>query len=251
MEQLIPSKYDITSKNLQALPGEIKFLIQQCNVIGTNGDDSRFRQSLMDRMKSIQSLVFGIRHTLQDAEREGLLRQQKWHKLNQQFESDYKKIQNVSSSIRTKLKKTALRRSMDAQSDNDQLLRGNGIMGNGYGSTSDGQQQQEEVIFKEYTDDFHEMENLEEQIFDILDNLQELNQAQRDLNDLVQEMEEPIQMLVDNTYAAKENVWQGVDNIETASKHLRAYRGKLCCVLVSLLIIGIIVTIIIVVTHKK
>merc|ERR1719150_1851360 len=119
-------------------------------------------------------------------------------------------------------------------------------MDNGYGSTNEKQvQQQEELIFEEYTanDDLYEMENLEEQLFGILDNLQELNEAQRDLNDLVQEMEEPIQVLVDNTYAAKENVENGVDNIEVASKHLRAYPGKLCCVLVFLLIVAIIITI--------
>merc|ERR550525_912045 len=103
-------------------------------------------------MKSIQSLVFEIKNTLQDADHEGLLREQKWKKLNAQFERDYKKIQNVSPSVRMKLKKTALRRSMDAQSglsDNDPLILLHGKkkrenIDNGYGSTNEMQQQQQE-----------------------------------------------------------------------------------------------------------
>merc|ERR1712228_506270 len=149
-----------------------------------------------------------------------------------------------SAAISTKMKQNRLRQSISEQSDNDQLLHSN-INGRnaGYGSLK--QQEQQEIVFKEYVD-FEEEENMEEEIYKIVENLSELYQAQKDLNDLVYEMDEPIQILVDNTGNVLDNVSAGVVNIEKASKHLKSYRGKLCCVGAAILIIAVIVTIIIV-----
>ena len=253
-KRLISSQYIPIAKNVRALSDDIAYLKRQCDLIGTSCDTHEFRKPLTAKIQAVQHLVMKIKTKLKNAQDSGMFEQQKWRKLNEQFVSQFERLSSASDDIRAKLKRNAMRGSIGGQSDNEQLLR---KTSSGYGSTqsqAQAQTQEQEVLFTEYVggnEELYELENFEEQIFTILDSLQDLNQAQRDLNDLVHEMDEPIQMLVDNTYDALENVEAGVQNIEKAGEHLKAYRGKMCCVLGALLIIAIIVSVIIVVSTKK
>ena len=248
-QHLISNHYDEIAKNVKILSEDVQWLKRQSDLIGTLSDTHEFRKPLRNKLKSVHSVVMRTRSKLQKAKDEGLLmKYAKWAKLNQKFFSEFDRLNNVSSIISTKLHKHP-RKGSSMASDNDQLLTNTS---SGYGATTMNQyQQQEQDMFVPLTEEIYEMENFEEQMYEIVDNLKELYSAQRDLNDLVYDMDEPINLLVEHVESANDNVQSGAQNIEKASEHLKSYRGKLCGVLIALLIIAIIITVIVVPKGKK
>jgi len=89
-----------------------------------------------------------------------------------------------------------------------------------------------------------EQEKREEDVLNILENLKELNEIHKDLHGLVEEQEQHIKILGDNVVEAKENVASGVQHLDKAQEHQKAYRGKLCWLLMILLVVAIIIVIV-------
>jgi len=104
-------------------------------------------------------------------------------------------------------------------------------------------QSQAEVVVAQY--DLEEKERREEQIHQMVDDLGELHTMFKDLNVLVNEQQEDVNILETNVEHVREQVESGTQHVVVASEHQRAYRKKLCYVLMILLIVAVVIVIII------
>ena len=189
----------------------------------------------------------------------------KWQKLESQFMQNFERLRETTSTVGTKFKTTEPHQQNHSLSTSgkDRLLDHDGMNnGNGYGTNGNGQQQQQQrrqeneqrqeqdQLFKPY-DDLYEMENYEEQLYEILQNLQLLYESHKDLNLLIYDQDEVVEQLHDNVVDARDNVQSGVEHLDQAASHQKAYRGKLCILLGVLLVIAIIVTIVVVMNRTN
>lgn len=202
-----------------------------------------------------------VKNQLQKAEDNGGT-SAKWKKLQQQFMQNFERLRDATSTVSDKFKQSQPRQPQDSLSHhgaNDGLLDNapdvaygtNGHNGHQQKERRGGQQQQsQEELFRPY-DDLYELENYEEQLFEILQNLQLLYESHKDLNMLIYDQDEIVEQLHDNVTDARDNVQSGVEHLDKAASHQKAYRGKLCILLAVLLIIAIIVTIVVVLNSNN
>jgi len=97
----------------------------------------------------------------------------------------------------------------------------------------------------------NELENYEEQLYEILQNLELLYESHKDLNLMIYDQEEVVVQLHDNVQEARDQVQSGVQHLDKAASHQKAYRGKLCIFLGVLLVIAVIVTLIVVLGNRN
>eukprot|EP01084_Bolivina_argentea_P211166 359247_1 len=261
-QRLLANDYDVIAAKIKTLAQDIQYITRQSDLIGGIDDTPTFRKKLTGKIQSTSKLVMVIKNGIQKANDNGGT-DNKWKKLEQQFFNNFERLREVTTSVGTKFKASQPKEAKPSKSrDNARLLdnnRGsnnNNNNNNGYGGTSNGQQrgneqeQQQEQLFRPY-DDLYELENYEEQLYDILQNLQLLYESHKDLNMLIYDQDEIVEQLHDNVEDARENVQAGVTHLDKAAKHQKAYRGKLCIVLGVLLVIAVIVTIVVVLNKKN
>lgn len=198
---------------------------------------------LTAKIQSTSKLVMSIKSALQRA-KENAGADTKWKKLESQFFQNFERLRNITNEIGTKFKQTEPRQPQQK----DKLLDKDRNNNDDYGTSWNGQQSQEQ-LFKPY-DDLYELENYEEALFEILQNLELLYESHKDLNMMIYDQDEVVEQLHDNVANARDNVQQGVQHLDKAQSHQKAYRGKLCIFLLVLLIIAIIVTLVILLNRK-
>ncbi|ETO20777.1 hypothetical protein RFI_16439 [Reticulomyxa filosa] len=110
-----------------------------------------------------------------------------------------------------------------------------------------GQQQQQQVdefrLIESYRLD--ELEQREERVYEVVQELLDLKNMVTDLHDTVQRQEEHVVMLKNNVDDVNDNMKPALDNIITAKTRQRAYRNRLCwMLLIVLCLLGVIVSVI-------
>ena len=178
----------------------------------------------------------------------------KWKKLESQFFSNFERFRDVTTSINGKFKASEPRQSAPSKSGNshsDKLLE-NGDRSNGYGSNNAANDSlhSQDQLFRPY-DELHELENYEEQLYEILQSLQLLHESHLDLNTLIHDQDEVVEQLHDNVVEARDQIESGTKHLDKAADHQKRYRGKLCVFLGVLLVIAVIVTVVVILNRKQ
>jgi len=88
-----------------------------------------------------------------------------------------------------------------------------------------------------------EMERREDQIHQMVDDLGDLQTMYHDLNVLVHDQQEHVDNLETNVEEAGQQVASGTQHLVVASDHQRAYRKKMCYVLMILLIVAAVIVV--------
>eukprot|EP00486_Rosalina_sp_Unknown_P003376 CAMPEP_0201566360 /NCGR_PEP_ID=MMETSP0190_2-20130828/6103_1 /ASSEMBLY_ACC=CAM_ASM_000263 /TAXON_ID=37353 /ORGANISM="Rosalina sp." /LENGTH=268 /DNA_ID=CAMNT_0047984967 /DNA_START=27 /DNA_END=833 /DNA_ORIENTATION=- len=259
--RLLNNDYDAIAQKINNLSQDIQYIKRQSDLVGGIDDTTKFRKQLTAKIQSTSKTVMVVKNQLQKAEDNGGTGA-KWKKLQGQFMQNFERLRDVTSAIGTKFKQTKARAPQDSLSAHGQQDR---LLDNApdvaYGTTSNGhssgggrqqqqQAQQQEEMFRPY-DDLYELENYEEQLFDILQNLQLLYESHKDLNMLIYDQDEIVEQLHDNVVDARDNVQSGVEHLDKAASHQKAYRGKLCILLGILLVIAVIVTVVVVLNSNS
>eukprot|EP00484_Ammonia_sp_Unknown_P018733 CAMPEP_0197045534 /NCGR_PEP_ID=MMETSP1384-20130603/21369_1 /TAXON_ID=29189 /ORGANISM="Ammonia sp." /LENGTH=263 /DNA_ID=CAMNT_0042477157 /DNA_START=40 /DNA_END=831 /DNA_ORIENTATION=- len=257
--RLLSNDYDAVAAKLKTLSQDIQHIQRQSDLVGGIDDTPMFRKQLTGKIQSTSRLVMTIKQSLEKV-KESENFDGKWKKLEQGFVANFERLKSNTNTIRNKFHESEPHQSKPSASEKDTLKgRGSGVS-NGYGSNLEAddnepdviraQSQEQEYVFKPY-DELYELENFEEQLYEILQNLQELFEGHKDLNALIYDQQEGIDVLTDNVVEARDNVEQGVQNVDKAAGHQKAYRGKLCILLAVLLVIAIIVTIVVVLSTRN
>eukprot|EP01083_Nonionella_stella_P145024 453659_1 len=250
-QHLLTNDYDDIAANIKTLSQNIQYISRQSDLIGGLEDTALFRKQLTVKIQDTSQIVLVTKNKLESRQNND---DSKYRKLEQHFIQNFERLQNIIPTIRTKFHNTEPQKSPKKAKTSDKLLDSR-TNNNGYGSANgqnnqSTQQQQQEQLFKPY-DDLYELENYEEQLFEILQNLQLLYESHKDLNMLIYDQEEVVEQLHDNVEEARDQVDAGVGHLDKAAGHQRAYRGKLCGFLGVLLVLAVIVTLIIVLSGNN
>ena len=247
-ERLLANDYDAIATKIKTLSQDIQYISRQSDLIGGLDDTPTFRNKLTSKIQTTSKLVMNIKNQLQNAKNTSGT-DSKWKKLESQFFTNFERLRDATTNISTKFKDTEPHKQPSSSSkQKDSLLSSNN---NGYGTTeSNNYGQSQDQMFRPY-DDVYELENYEEQLFEILQNLQLLYESHKDLNLMFYDQDEVVEQLHDNVEEARDQVQSGVQHLDKAASHQKAYRGKLCIFLAVLLVIAIIVTLIVVLGNRK
>eukprot|EP00483_Globobulimina_turgida_P002887 UN02892 len=232
-QRLLANDYDAIATKIKSLHHDIQYIARQADLIGGNEDTAPFRKQLTVKIQATSKLVMTIKTSIQKANDSGG-RDNKWKKLESQFFQNFERLRDVTTNVGAKFKSSEPQQAQTKQSDH--LLDNNTDRNTDYGTgtnrvendnNNQEQVQEQEQLFRPY-DDLYELENYEEQLFDILQNLQLLYESHKDLNMLIYDQDEIVEQLHDNVEDARENIQAGVTHLDKAAKHQKAYRGKLC-----------------------
>merc|ERR1719203_569496 len=248
-QRLLVNDYDAIAAKIKTLSQDIQYVTRQSDLIGGGIEDTpSFRNQLTLKIQTISKLVMNIKNQLQKA-KNSFGADSKWQKLETHFFTNFERLRDITQSIRTKFGQSKPHKQPN-KNNNDRLLDRNG---NGYGTVNDNNEtmgQSQDQLFKPY-DDQRELENYEEALYEILTNLQLLYESHKDLNMMIYDQDEVVEQLHDNVEEARDQVQSGVQHLDKAASHQKAYRGKLCILLAVLLIIAVIVTLIVVLRNNK
>eukprot|EP01083_Nonionella_stella_P145023 453657_1 len=231
-QHLLTNDYDDIAANIKTLSQNIQYISRQSDLIGGLEDTALFRKQLTVKIQDTSQIVLVTKNKLESRQNND---DSKYRKLEQHFIQNFERLQNIIPTIRTKFHNTDPQKS-----PNNRYGSANGQ------NNQQTQQQQQEQLFTQ--GDLDELENYEEQVYELLRNLQWWKEAWTDLND----QEEVVEQLHDNVTEARNQVEAGVAHLDRAAGHRRAYKGKLCGFLSVLLVLAVIVTLIIVLSgnHK-
>eukprot|EP01083_Nonionella_stella_P228649 810103_1 len=200
-QRLLTNDYDDIAANIKTLSQNIQYISRQSDLIGGLEDTALFRKQLTVKIQDTSQIVLVTKNKLDSRQNDD----SKYMKLEQHFTQNFERLQNIISTIRTKFHNTEPQKSPN----------------NGYGSANgqnnqQTQQQQQEQLFTQ--GDLDELENYEEQVYELLRNLQCWKEAWTDLND----QEEVVEQLHDNVTEARNQVEAGVGHLDRAAGHRRA-----------------------------
>eukprot|EP00485_Elphidium_margaritaceum_P009055 CAMPEP_0202686522 /NCGR_PEP_ID=MMETSP1385-20130828/2274_1 /ASSEMBLY_ACC=CAM_ASM_000861 /TAXON_ID=933848 /ORGANISM="Elphidium margaritaceum" /LENGTH=249 /DNA_ID=CAMNT_0049341111 /DNA_START=55 /DNA_END=804 /DNA_ORIENTATION=+ len=243
---LLPSDYESIATRVKRLSQEIQNIQRKHDFIGGIDDTPLFRKQLTAQIQETSRLVMSIKNQLESM-KESVVFNNKWKKLESAFLSNYERLRAITNKVKTQFHTKETNSRKESSTSGDFLLASSHA--NGYGSAAENQQDQE-IVFKPY-DETQELENFEQQLYQILENLQELFEGQVDLNEMINDQQSGINLLQDNVVEAKDNVQSGVKHLDKAAQHQRAYRGKMCTFLAVLVVIAVIVTLIVVLSSNR
>merc|ERR1719336_1220254 len=172
--------------------------------------------------------------------------------MEQQFLDQYSKLSSVTNSIKSRLEATQPRRPdpgsyhkgvydlNNVQMDEENLIQYENhppIPSEESAST-----RQSQSFIPQFDSHLEELEQREEAIHRMADDLQDLHEMHQDLNMLVNEQGDAVEVLASNVEHAKEDVQAGVVHLDHAARHQRAYRKKMCIMLMIVLIMAVVLT---------
>jgi len=224
-------------KQFQQLTKSYRNIASAMNSLGTQNDTTLFRQKLQKDIKDASVLCKQTRQSLEELEANGMAPNQ-LNKLKEQFSKEVDKFQELTEQITLKEKEFKPQTVASFQQNMESAL-----LTQNQSYPSQQQQQQQESQFIVHMEN-SELERREEQTYQMLDDLHELNDMFKDLHQLVHEQDEPIQTLSHNVQQTHDEVAAGVTHLEKAQEYQKSYRKKMCCVLIFLLVIGGIVGIV-------
>jgi len=231
-------------KQFQQLTKSYRSIATAMNSLGTQSDTTHFRQKLQKDIKDAFVLCKQMRQSLEELEANGMAPNQ-LNKLKEQFSKEVDKLQELTEQIT--LKEKEFKPQSVAGASYQQNME-SALLTQNQSYPSQQQQQQQESQFIVHMENT-ELERREEQTYQMLDDLQELNDMFKDLHQLVHEQDEPIQQLSHNVQQTHDEVAAGTVHLEKAQEYQKGYRKKMCYVLLILLIIGGIVAIVVWKTH--
>mmetsp|Transcript_37277 Transcript_37277/g.46050 ORF Transcript_37277/g.46050 Transcript_37277/m.46050 type:complete len:243 (-) Transcript_37277:53-781(-) len=231
---------DVTSK-LNTLSKSVQKLGRHANILGTNADTSQFRQNLKRDVIECVNLSKQLRQLFNELEYRNV-NNPKIIKLSKQFDSEFKKFSEYYGIIKSKTRNNT--NNIESKIDNE--LANN----NNNNNINNVYEQKVEQKFKEL--DTTTLERKEEQIYDILNDLETLQDIFGDLQSMISGQGDMINEIQANTQNVKDNVIKAESNINNGARYQNKSRKRMCCILVILLIIfGILAVIISVETRNN
>jgi len=104
---------------------------------------------------------------------------------------------------------------------------------------SNHQAQDEELLSADIS--LKELEVREEKVYQMVDDLTELQGMFNDLSQLVHDQQEDVDRLEVNIEETADQVQSGTQNLIKASEHQKSYRKKICWILMILLVVLVLV----------
>eukprot|EP00483_Globobulimina_turgida_P009555 UN09574 len=219
-QRLLANDYDAIATKIKTLHQDIQYITRQADLIGGIEDTAPFRKKLTVKIQATSKLVMTIKTSIQKANDSGG-RDSKWKKLESQFFQNFERLRDVTTNVGAKFKDSDPQQAKSKQSDKLLDKTTDRDRNSGYGTRSgssgvangnNNQEQAQEQLFRPY-DDVYELENYEEQLYDILQNLQLLYESHKDLNMLIYDQDEIVEQLHDNVEDARENISAGVTHL--------------------------------------
>jgi len=232
MDSLLGDTTKDIQRKLQKLSRILKDVNNGANTMGTNSDTEMFRNKLKNDIKIALSLCKEIKgnfNEIDDTNDNNL----KIQKLKTQFEQQQQQFSQYYKIIKERGRQyKPITKSENNENtplkDRDQL------------NANGNQQQKQEEVLIQY--DTSEMERREENVYGLLDDLDELNEMFKDLNELVVEQGAHVDELQNNITQANDQVKSGAQHLDKAASHQKKARRRMCAILLILLIIvGILV----------
>jgi len=226
-------------KQFQQLTKAYRNIATEMNSLGTQNDTTLFRQKLQKDIKEASVLCKQTRQSLEELEANGMAPNQ-LNKLKEQFSKEVDKFQELTEQITLKEKEFKPQTVASYQQNMESSLLN---QNQSYPNQQQQQQQQESqfIVHMENSD----LERREEQTYQMLDDLQQLNDMFKDLHQIVHEQDEPLQQLSNNVQQVHDQVSSGVVHLEKAEEYQKSYRKTMCYILLALCIIGLIIGIVV------
>jgi len=255
-DTLLGSSMQQVGSNVQKLSKDIRKLEGYLNTIGSPSDTEEYRIKIRNDVHRTTALVKSLLSSIQDLKSQdsnsGSIKLQR---LEQQFLDQYSKLSTVTKSIKSRLESNAPRRHepgsfnpqkgaydlSSVQMDDENLIQ--------YENHPPMRQEEEEPAMRQsqtfipqFDAHLDELEQREEAIHQMADDLQDLHEMHQDLHQLVNEQGENIEVLASNVEAAKDDVMSGVVHLDSAARHQKKYRKKMCIILMILLVMAVVLT---------
>jgi len=118
MEQrLLANDYDAIATKIKTLSQDIQYIGRQSELIGSNSDTPSFRNQLTSKIQDVSKLVMNIKNCLQKAKNlsDGDSNS-KLQKLESQFTSNYERLVEATTNIKTKFHQSEPHRDTKHQS---------------------------------------------------------------------------------------------------------------------------------------
>jgi len=243
---------DSWKKQPQIIETAVKNFTDKVRFVGTNLDNAEFRMALEADEQRLQNLAQQTKTLAKQ------LAQEKDANRKDLTKADLDVANRIESAVNIALKKfddiirevTRKRQQYPLGSTNRLVdLDDDNRMGDDIQQRLQLQQQMKmnnELLLRQNEDQYE----VEQQVHHVQKSVVEINYIMRDIGAMVSEQSPIIGQVEEHVIRANDNIVAGNDQLNSAARHQKKYRKKLCWLLLIFLIIAVIVTIVIILKLK-
>ncbi|XP_014669928.1 PREDICTED: syntaxin-12-like [Priapulus caudatus] len=250
---------DEVSTHIFTISNNASGLERALKQVGTSQDSLRLRQKIHGTQQTTNAIITQCHELLKNlamvARQSDKSKRLQVERLRNELKDTIKRYSLIQKKTAEKMRETMpTKRPLLAPPASEEQLIGWGADDEEETArlVEDQRRRQQLQIQKEHVDfEIALYEERDERIRQIEADILDVNEIFRELASLVHEQGEVVDTIEANVEKAATEVEEGATQLQRASKYQKSYRKKLCCLVVILSIVGVIITIIVVLSVKK